>query len=58
MPLIAKVEQSGNCVRAYSVGDSFLWSRNGILLNWTSREVTIQEGGNIYIYDYWGNVVS
>ena len=55
MTLIAKVEQNGNSVSAYTVGGSFLWTRNGRLVSWTSREVAIEEGGRIYLYDADGN---
>ena len=55
MTLIAKVEQIGSSVYAYSVGGSLLWAHNGELLNWTSREAAIKEGATIYIYDGDGN---
>lgn len=58
MTLIARVEQSGSSVYAYSVGGSLLWAHNGQLLNWTSREVAIKEGAKVYIYDADGNQIA
>lgn len=58
MTLIAKVEQKGNMVYAYSAGGSMLWARNGRLVNWTSREVAVEEAGSVYIYDENGTRIA
>lgn len=58
MYYIAEVQQKGSSVYAYSAGGSMLWARNGILLNWTSHEVAIKEGGRVHIYDYYGREIS
>ena len=55
MSLIAKVEQKGCSVYAYSAGGSMLWARNGRLVSWTSREVSVEEAGSIYVYDEDGD---
>lgn len=58
MAMIAKVEQKGNMVYAYSAGGSMLWARNGRLISWTSREVAVEMAGSVYVYDENGNRIA
>ena len=55
---IGRVEQKGSSVYAYSAsGGSLLWAKNGYLINWNSREVHIESGGQVHVYDEYGDEI-
>lgn len=58
MSMIARVEQKGTSVYAYSAGDSLLWVHNGQLISWTSSEVSVLECGLVLIYDEYGRRIN
>lgn len=57
MSKIARVEQKGTSVYAYSIGGSIVWVKNGRLVAFSGTTVTIEYCCQIKTYDENGNVV-
>lgn len=57
MSKIARVEQKGSSVYAYSIGGSIVRIKNGRLVAFSGTTVTIEYCSKIKTYDENGNVV-
>lgn len=53
--MIALAKQDGPCVMVYDENGSFMFSRSGELVGFTSTTVSIKNGGCITVYDEHGN---
>lgn len=55
--MIATAIQKGNTVYVYGTSGNILFTRNGILLGFTSSSVSIKVGGATYVYNDKGSIM-
>ncbi|MBR1556945.1 MAG: hypothetical protein IJ647_04180 [Prevotella sp.] len=52
--MIGMAKQQGMNVYVYSETGSFMFSKTGTLVGYTSNTVTVQQGGTTYVYGEQG----
>lgn len=56
--MIGSAKQDGSVVRVYDEKNNFLFYRNGTLVGYTNKTVSIKDGVTVYVLDEKGNQIS